>query len=138
MSNCNNNACRLCPRLVISDSVTFAGGILLIDIPAGAYNRYGKYCLIVAQTIPATATIDAPVYITIGGDATTLYPLNQCDCEQITACAIKTRTRYTIIVNTTATGGSFRIPGRISCGRNNELRSLPAPAAAAAPAGDGA
>jgi len=136
---CNNRyACRLCPRLVISDSVTFAGGNLLIDIPAGAYNRHGKYCLIVAQTIPATATIDAPVYITIGGDATTLYPLNQCDCEQVTACAIKTRTRYTTIVNTTATGGSFRIPGRISCGRNNELRAIPAPAAAAAPAGDGA
>lgn len=128
---CNNGyACRLCPRLVISDSVTFAGGNLLIDIPAGAYNRHGKYCLIVAQTIPATATIDAPVYITIGGDAATLYPLNQCDCTQVTTCAILTRTRYTVCVETTATGGSFRVPGRISCGRNNELTALPAPAAA--------
>ena len=128
---CNNGyACRLCPRLIISDSVTFVGGNLLIDIPAGAYNRHDKSCLIVAQTIPATATVDAPVFITIGGDATTLYPLNQCDCEQVTACAIRTRTRYTIIVNTTATGGSFRVPGRISCSRNNELTTLPVPAAA--------
>ena len=135
MSKCRY-MCRLCPRLIISDAVTFTGGNLLIDIPAGSYARDGKYCVVIAQTIPTETTIDALVYITIGGDTATLYPLNQCDCTQVAACAIKTRTRYTVCVETTATGGSFRIPGRLCSGRNNELTAIPAPAAAAA--GDGA
>lgn len=134
---CNNRyMCKLCPRLVISDSVTFSDGNLLIDIPSGSYARHGKYCLIVAQTIPATATVDAPVYITIGGDTTTLYPLEQGDCAQVTACAIKTRTRYTLCVETTSADGSFRIPGKLCCGSAIALQAIPAPAAAAA--GDGA
>lgn len=138
MSKCCGNICGLCPRLIISDSVTFTGGNLLIDLPAGSYARNGKYCIVVAQAIPTTTTVDAPVFITIGGDATVLYPLDQCDCTQVTACGIKTRTRYTVCVETTATGGTFRVLGRLCNGRNNELRALPAPAAAAAPAGDGA
>lgn len=129
MSKCCGNTCRLCPRLIISDSVTFADSNLLIDIPAGAYTRNGKYCIVVAQAIPTETTIDAPVYITIGGVTTTLYPLNQCDCTQVTACGIKTRTRYTVCVETTATGGTFRVKGRLCSGRNNELTALPAPEA---------
>lgn len=133
MSKCCGNACGLCPRLIISDAVTFTGGNLVIDLPAGSYGRNGKYCIVVAQAIPTETTIDAPVFITIGGDAATLYPLTQCDCAQVTACGIKTRTRYSVSVETTATGGSFRVLGRLCGGRNNELLSLPAPAAAAAP-----
>lgn len=133
MSKCCGNACGLCPRLIISDAVTFTGGNLVIDLPAGSYGRNGKYCIVVAQAIPTETTIDAPVFITIGGDAATLYPLTQCDCAQVTACGIKTRTRYSVSVETTATGGSFRVRGRLCGGRNNELLSLPAPAAAAAP-----
>lgn len=133
MSKCCGNACGLCPRLIISDAVTFTGGNLIIDLPAGSYGRNGKYCIVVAQAIPTETTIDAPVFITIGGDAATLYPLTQCDCAQVTACGIKTRTRYSVSVETTATGGSFRVLGRLCGGRNNELLSLPAPAAATAP-----
>lgn len=133
MSKCCGNACGLCPRLIISDAVTFAGGNLVIDLPAAAYNRNSKYCIVVDQTIPTETTIDAPVFITIGGDAATLYPLTQCDCAQVTACGIKTRTCYSVSVETTATGGSFRVLGRLCGGRNNELLSLPAPAAAPAP-----
>lgn len=131
MSKCCGNVCRLCPRLIISDAVTFTGGNLVIDLPAGAYNRHCKYCVVVAQAIPTATTIDAPVFITIGGDAATLYPLNQCDCTQVTACGIKTRTRYTVCVETTATGGTFKALGKLCGGRNNELLALPAPAAAA-------
>ena len=131
MSKCCGSACGLCPRLIISDAVTFADGSLQIDIPAGSYVRNGKYCIVVAQAIPPETTIDALVNITIGGDATVLYPLTQCDCAQVTACSIKTRTRYTVCVTTTATGGTFRVNGRLCGGRNNELLSLPAPAAAA-------
>ena len=135
MSKCCGNACGLCPRLIISDSVTFADGNLLIDIPAGSYGRNGRYCIVVAQAIPTETTIDALVYITIGGDTATLYPLTQCDCTQVTACGIRTRTRYTVCVTTTATTGAFRVLGRLCGGRNNELTALPAPAAAAAAEG---
>ena len=64
--------CKLCDRLVLSQAVTFTGGNLEINLPAGAYNNGEKYCIVVAQAIPDTATINAPVYFTIG-TGTTLY-----------------------------------------------------------------
>ena len=119
---------RLCDKLVISDSVTFTGGNLVIDLPSASYNNGQKYCIVVAQTIPATTTIDAPVVITIGGDTTTLYPLVNCDCSPVTACAINTRTRYSTCVHTTATGGSFKLLGKVPCSRcADNLLSIPAP-----------
>lgn len=131
MSKCGNK-CQLCDRFVISTAVTFTGGNLVINIPAGNYGDGCKYCIVVAQTIPATATINAPVYITIGS-AATLYPVNRCDCSQATACAIRTRTKYAVRVVTTATGGSFRMTDRrVCCCAPTTLKSLPAPVAAAA------
>ena len=121
---------RLCDKLVLSDSVTFTGGNLVIDLPSASYNNGQKYCIVVAQTIPATTTIDAPVVITIGGDATTTYPLVNCDCSQVVACAINTRTRYSTCVRTTTTGGSFKLLGKVPCSRcADNLLSIPAPAA---------
>lgn len=115
--------CRLCDRLVISQEVTFDGTNLIINIPAGSYENCCKYCIVVAQTIPAATTINAPVFITIG-DGTVLYPLNKCDCAQVTACGIRTRTRYSTKVVTTPTGGSFRLLGRTCCAPNNTLQSI--------------
>lgn len=121
---------RLCDKLIISDSVTFTGGNLVIDLPSASYNNGQKYCIVVAQTIPATTTIDAPVVITIGGDATTTYPLVNCDCSQVVACAINTRTRYSTCVRTTTTGGSFKLLGKVPCSRcADNLLSIPAPTA---------
>ena len=51
--------CKLCNHLIISQAVTFAGGNLIINLPAGAYNNGEKYCIVVAQAIPATTTINA-------------------------------------------------------------------------------
>ena len=62
--------CKLCPNLVISQAVTFTGGNLEINLPAGSYNNGEKYCIVVAQAIPDTATINAPVYMTIGTGTT--------------------------------------------------------------------
>ena len=84
--------CKLCDRLVLSQAVTFTGGNLEINLPAGSYNNGEKYCIVVAQAIPETTTINAPVYITIG-TGTTLYPLTKRNCAQVTACGIRTRTR---------------------------------------------
>lgn len=117
------SVCRLCNRLIISDAVTFVGGNLVIDIPAGSYANCGRYCIVVAQAIPAATTVNAPVFITIGG-GTVLYPLNKCNGAQATASSIRTRTRYATVVSTTATGGAFRLLGRICCAPNNALTSI--------------
>lgn len=115
--------CRLCDRLIISSAVTFADGTLTINLPAGSYGRGCKYCIVVAQAIPADTTITAPVVITIG-DGTEEYPLtNQC-CAQLTACSIRTRTRYSVLVSTSATGGSFKMLGRGCCAPDNSLAAL--------------
>lgn len=117
------NTCRLCPRLVISQAVTFAGGVLTVNLPAGSYGDGCKYCLVVAQAIPADTIITAPVVVTIG-DGTEEYPLVGCDCAQVTACVLRTRTKYSTRVSTSATGGSFKLLGRGCCAPNYNLAAL--------------
>ena len=126
------SVCRLCPRLVLSQAVTFTGGNLVINLPAGSYNNGQKYCIVVAQAIPDTTTIQAPVVITIG-TGTAAYPLPKCNCAQVTACGIRTRTRYAVRVSTNATGGSFRMLGEPCCAPDNALTSIDGGAPAAAP-----
>lgn len=115
--------CTLCERLVISQSVTFAGGNLTINLPAGSYSNGCKYCIVIAQTIPDAATITAPVVITIG-TGTEEYPLTNKGCAQVTACALRTRTRYSVVVSTSATGGTFKMLGRGCCAPNNALAAI--------------
>lgn len=128
--------CRLCDRLIISQTVTFTAPNLIINLPAGAYQNCERYCIVVAQTIPDATTINAPVFITIG-DGTELYPLNQCNGVQATASGIRTRTRYATKVTTTATGGAFRLLGKICCYPTDSLTSIDGTAPAAAPGGGG-
>ena len=114
---------RLCDRLVFSQAVTFANGTLTVNLPDGSYGNGCNYCIVIAQTIPATTTISAPVIITIG-DGTTEYPVvNRC-CAQITACALRTRTKYPVVVATSAAGGTFKITDRVSCAPSNVLTAL--------------
>lgn len=117
------NICRLCQNLVISNSVTFTTPNLIINIPAGSYGDCDKYCIVVAQAIPAATTINAPVYITIG-TGTVLYPLNRCDGTQVTAAELRTRTRYATRVSTTTTGGAFRLLGKLCGARETTLASI--------------
>lgn len=119
---------RICERLIISNSVTFADDTLTINLPAGNYNDCEKYCIVVAQTLPDTTTIVAPVVITIGDD-TTAYPLLNCDCTTVYACSINTRTRYSVKVNTGLQDGVFVMTGKVPCSRCvNRPASLPIPA----------
>lgn len=114
---------KLCDRLILSSAVTFAAGTLTINLPAGSYGNGCRYCIVVAQAIPAATTINAPVVVTIG-DGTAEYPLvNQC-CAQLTACSIRTRTKYPVLVSTDATGGTFKVLGKVSCAPVNNLSSL--------------
>lgn len=116
--------CRLCDHLVISTAVTFTAGTgLVITIPAGSYNDNCKYCIVVAQAIPAETTITAPVFIQIG-TGTVLYPLDKCDCTQATACAIRTRTKYSTRAETNATGGVFKLLGNACCTPTNNLTAI--------------
>ena len=124
------SVCRLCDRLVISQSVEFTGGNLEINLPAGSYANGEKYCIVVAQAIPEATTITAPVVITIG-DGTELYELTRCDCSQVTACGLRTRTRYATRVSTDATGGVFKLLGRTCCAPVNNLAALDGTAPAA-------
>lgn len=115
--------CQLCDRLVISQAVTFADGTLSVNLPAGSYADGCKYCIVIAQTIPAGTTITAPVVITIG-DGTEEYPLVGGDCAQVVACALRTRTRYSTRVSTSATGGTFKMLGRGCCAPSYNLTAI--------------
>ena len=117
------NVCRLCDNLVISQSVTFTGGNLIVNIPAGSYANNRKICIVIAQAIPTATTINAPVYVTIG-TGTMLYPLVKKNCRQVTACGLRTRTRYSTCVETTPTGGLFKMLGQPCCSPNNNLTSI--------------
>lgn len=127
--------CQLCEKIRISQAVTFSNGTLIINLPAGSYNDGEKICIIVAQSIPSTTTITAPVVVTVG-DGTQQYPLTNCNCSPVTACSLRTRTRYSVCVSTTATGGTFRLIGKPCCAPNNRLQSIngTAPETPAAPA----
>ena len=120
MGNCTG---RLCPRFIISQAVTFADGTLTVNLPEGSYADGGRYCVVIAQTIPAATTITAPVVFTVG-DGTAEYPLTNRCCAPILASGIRTRTRYPVQVVTNATGGSFRMLG-IACSMpDNRLAAL--------------
>lgn len=129
------NCYRLCNNLVISDSVTVVTvdgtDTLVIDVPATTFADGCRYEIVVAQTIPETATINMPVAISIGGSTDVVYPLTRCDCTQITACAIRTRTKYPVLVATNAIGGVFKVLRRLPCYPDNRLRTLPVPATTA-------
>ena len=112
---------QLCNRLVISQSVTFTDGNLVINIPQANYQNNEKYCIVVAQTIPETTTVNAPVVITIG-DGTTLYPLINNDCTGVVACSINTRTRYSVCVRTGVNDGVFALMKKLPC---SQCRTAP-------------
>lgn len=122
--SCSNTK-RLCNRLIISQAVNFDGTNLLIDLPQAAYNNNEKYCIVIAQNIPSSATINAPVFITIGGGTAT-YPLLNCDCTTVTACSVNKRTKYCVKVKTNIASGSFVMIGKLPCSNcSNNAASLP-------------
>ena len=115
--------CRECSRRIYSDGVTFTGGNLVINLPAGSYNNCERYCIIVTDDIPAEATRKAPVFITIGGGAV-LYPFNDYNGMQLTQESIHSRTRYAVRVATSATSGSFNLLGHGFCYPRTQLPAI--------------
>lgn len=133
--NCTNKCNRLCPRFIVSASVTIVTvdgtDTLVINIPAGTYANKEKYCIVVTQAIPAAATTTMPVAISIAGDTTTVYPLVCCKtCLQAVACQVHTRTKYVTVVETNTTSGVFKAYAGLSGYCADVLASLPVTAAA--------
>ncbi len=125
--------CKLCEKLIISQSVTYVSGVLTVNIPAGSYGDDCKYCIVIAQPIPAETIIGAPVVITIG-EGTVNYPLVKRNCAPVTACGLRTRTRYSVKVSTSQAGGVFKMLGNPCCSPDYSAASINGtlPAAAAA------
>lgn len=115
--------CKVCKKLIISQAVTFAGGILTINIPEGSYANGCSYCLLIAQEIPATTTITAPVVVTIGTGAVQYPIVNKC-CVPVIARNIRTRTKHGVVVATTATGANFKLLGDTCCSVADVLDSV--------------
>lgn len=131
MSNCINSNCKLCRKIVLSQSITFDAGTntLIVDLPAQSYGNNCTYCIILAQPIPDTATITAQVVFTIGGVTTTTYPFLNCDCTPILASQVRTRTRYKTRVSTAVGTGVFKYIGdcKLPCKASVNAQSIPLP-----------
>lgn len=106
------NICRLCNKLILSTAVTYNAPNLQISIPEGSYYNGEKYCIVIAQNIPEETPVNAPVTISIV-NGTQVYPLVNCNCAQATARQLRTRTKYSTIVHTDATSGTFRLIGKL-------------------------
>lgn len=132
MSECIKN-CRLCDKFILSQSITFTGGNLVVNLPANAYGNCQKYCIVLAQSIPTTTTINAPVVFTIG-TGTTQYPFVNCNCTPILASQIRTRRLYSTRVNTTVSGGIFKYIGKC-CLPSNSTTTIQSIPVTPAPAG---
>lgn len=128
------NVCKLCNHLVISSAVEFTDGNLVITLPDNSFQNGEKVCIVIAQTIPAETTINAPVVIQIG-EGTEQYPLTTRCCAQVSACGVRTRTKYSTRVITSATGATFRMLGEPSCTPNYNLQSINGTAPEAAASG---
>lgn len=117
--------CQICKRLVISQAITFTDNTLVVNLPAGTYANGEKYCIVFAQNIPDTVTVSAPVVFTIGAGATT-FPLTTRNCAPVTACGVRTRTKYSTCLVTSATGATFRMIGNPCCSPSNNLAAISA------------
>lgn len=131
MSECVQN-CKLCDKFILSQTITFDGTNLVVNLPVGSYGNCQKYCIVLAQTIPTTTTINAPVVFTIG-TGTTLYPFLNCDCTPIFASQVRTRKIYPTRVNTAVDTGVFKYIGKCKLPSNatTTIQSLPVEEAAA-------
>lgn len=117
------NVCRLCDRLILSTAVAVNAEGVIVTIPSGSYGDGCNYCIVIAQPIPASATIGSEVLVQIGNGGAA-YPLVRRNCRPVTACGIRTRTKYCVKVETTATGGMFKMLGKPCCSPEDNLAAL--------------
>lgn len=136
MSECVRN-CRLCDKFILSTAVNFdsATNELIIGLPANAYGNCQKYCIVIAQSIPESTTINAQVVFSIGTNPTR-YPFVNCNCTPIYASQVRTRRIYSTRVNTAVNEGVFKYIGKCCLPSNatTTINSIPVETPAATPA----
>lgn len=103
--------CKLCNKFILSQSITFSGGNLVVNLPQNVYSNCQKYCIVLAQSIPTTTTVNAPVVFTID-TGTTQYPFVNYDCTPVLASQVRTRRVYPTRVNTAVNSGVFKYIGK--------------------------
>ena len=127
MSDCINN-CKVCPRLIFSNAINFDSttNTLIVDLPQRNYNNCENYCIVLVQSIPTSATINAPIVFSIGGGSTQ-YPFLNCDCTPILASQIRTRRKYKVRVSTSIGSGVFKYIGKCCLPSNSTtvIQSIP-------------
>ena len=125
MSQCVKN-CRLCDKFILSQTITFDGTSLVVNLPTNSYGNCQKYCIVLAQAIPEETTINAPVVFTIG-TGTTEYLFVNCDCTPILASQVRTRRIYPTRVNTGVNDGVFKYIGecRLPSNSTSLVNSIP-------------
>lgn len=118
--------CRLCPRLILSQSITFDGTNLVVNLPENAYGNNERYCIVFAQSIPDATTINAPVVFTIGA-GTINYPFVNSNCVPIYASQVRTRRLYPTRVATGVNDGVFKYIGDVCLPSNSTtvVQSIP-------------
>lgn len=99
---------RIDPRSVPVEAVTFAAGVLTLNIPQRTYSSGCPYFLRLNEAIPDTATVGADVVITIGA-GTVAYPLLDMCGVQVTAERLRTGYSYPVAVVGTGANGAFRL-----------------------------
>lgn len=136
MSNCIND-CSLCRKLIISQAINYDAttNTVIVDLPAGSYGNCCTYCIVFAQSIPASATINAPVVFSIGS-GTTQYSFLNCDCTPILASQIRTRRKYKVRVSTSIGSGVFKYIGKCCLPSNSTtvVQSIPVTTSTPTPA----
>lgn len=104
--------CKLCDKLILSAAVEFnpQAERIIVNLPANTFRNKQKYCIVLAQNIPSSTTVNSQVFFTIGTE-TTQYQFVDSDCTPIYATQIRSRRVYPVIVNTNIDNGVFRYVG---------------------------
>lgn len=119
----NHRILRIDPRSVTPVAVTFADDTLTINLPQRTYNACGVYYLRLTDPIPETATIMAPVVITIG-EGTVEYPLIGPCGGQVVAANLRTGYSYPITLVPGGTSGAFKVLDKLWCAPANAVTSV--------------
>lgn len=128
-----SNCSKLCKRLHISTAVNISDGNLVINIPETSLLDCEPWCLVIAQTIPQTLTIGANVFVTITGGTQQYQIVDKC-CRPVTGCSLRSRRRYKLVTETTATGAVLKLLATPCCSPSYRLPSVNGTAPVAAPA----
>lgn len=112
--------CKLCDKFILSTAINYdsATNQVIVALPANAYGNCQKYCIVLAQSLPTAARINAQVVFSIGSNPTR-YPFVNRDCTPIYVSQIRARRVYSTRVNTAVNTGVFKYIGNCCLPSNN-------------------